>query len=79
LFFPNVPESTLEASAFESGAPVFIYARPLLPVAAALGVALLILWLERECNSPQIVSLEGNTANQTTAESVPEQRQLTKL
>jgi hypothetical protein len=42
-------------------------------------VGLLILWLERECNSPQIVSLEGNTANQTTSAGVPEQQQLTKL
>jgi hypothetical protein len=58
---------------------VFIFARPLLPVAAALTVGLLILWLERECNSPQIVSLEGNTTNQTTSAGVPEQQQLTKL
>jgi hypothetical protein len=58
---------------------LFIFARPLLPVAAALSVAMLILWLERECNSPRIVSLEGNTANQTTSERVPEEPQLTKL
>jgi hypothetical protein len=67
------------AGLFESGAPVFIYARPLLPVAAALTVGLLILWLERECNSPRIVSLEGNTTNQTASAGVPEQQQLTKL
>jgi hypothetical protein len=48
---------------------LFIYARPLLPVMAALGVALLILWLERECNSPRQVSPEGNMANQTSSEN----------
>jgi hypothetical protein len=58
---------------------LFIYARPLLPVMAALGVALLILWLERECNSPRQVSPEGNMANQTSSEGVPRQQQLTKL
>jgi hypothetical protein len=58
---------------------LFIYARPLLPVMAALGVALLILWLERECNSAPQVSLEGNRANQTNSAGVPEQQQLTKL
>ncbi len=62
--------------------PLFIFARPLLPVAAAMSVALLVLWLERRC-SVQEVAPEANTPLQTDARpemrSVPAKLQLTKL
>ena len=37
---------------------MFIFARPFWAVAAAMGVALLILWLDRACNPSQAALLD---------------------